>query len=88
MTGPEATKVLRAMKVKTPIFGVTGNALESDVKIFLAAGADIILIKPFSMVEFTAAMASIAAGAAGASVDTDMPSSSPTSPKSNIIANP
>ena len=40
--------------------GVTGNALESDVNTFLSAGADNILIKPFSMDEFTTAMASVA----------------------------
>ena len=39
---------------------VTGNALESDVNTFLSAGADNILIKPFSMDEFTTAMASVA----------------------------
>ena len=43
-----------------PIFAVTGNALESDVKLFLDAGADSVLIKPFSLVEFAAAMASVA----------------------------
>ena len=40
--------------------GVTGNALESDVKLFLDAGADSVLIKPFSMVDFSSAMASVA----------------------------
>ena len=39
---------------------MTGNALESDVNMFLDAGADSVLIKPFSMVEFTSAMASVA----------------------------
>ena len=43
-----------------PIFVVTGNALESDVKLFLDAGADSVLIKPFSLVEFASAMASVA----------------------------
>ena len=39
---------------------MTGNALESDVKLFLDAGADSVLIKPFSLVEFASAMASVA----------------------------
>ena len=39
---------------------MTGNALESDVNTFLNAGADSVLIKPFSMDEFTSAMASVA----------------------------
>jgi len=39
---------------------VTGNALESDVSYFLNAGADSVLIKPFSMVEFLSSMASVA----------------------------
>ena len=51
--------------------GVTGNALESDVNMFLDAGADSVLIKPFSMVEFTSAMASVAIRMA-----TEMPTSS------------
>ena len=46
--------------IPSPIFGLTGNALESDVKIFLDAGADSVLIKPFSLVEFSSAMASVA----------------------------
>jgi DNA-binding response OmpR family regulator len=37
-----------------------GNALESDVNTFLNAGADSVLINPFSMDEFTSAMASVA----------------------------
>ena len=39
---------------------MTGNALESDVQVFLNAGADSVLIKPFSMDEFLASMASVA----------------------------
>ena len=39
---------------------MTGNALESDVNMLLNAGADSVLIKPFSMDEFTSAMASVA----------------------------
>ena len=77
--GPTATRTIRAMDIKTPIFGVTGNALESDVKIFLASGADIILIKPFSMVEFSAAMATVAANSMASDMASEMPSSSPKS---------
>ena len=39
---------------------MTGNALESDVNTFLNAGADSVLIKPFSLDDFTSAMASVA----------------------------
>ena len=41
-------------------FMSTGNALESDVAFFLNAGADSVLIKPFSMVDFLSSMASVA----------------------------
>jgi two-component system, OmpR family, response regulator ResD len=60
MDGPTATRAIRAMHISTPIFGLTGNALESDVAFFLNSGADSILIKPFSMVEFLSSMASVA----------------------------
>ena len=39
---------------------LTGNALESDINTFLNAGADNVLVKPFSMDEFASAMASVA----------------------------
>ena len=39
---------------------MTGNALESDVKLFLSSSADSVLIKPFSLVDFSSAMASVA----------------------------
>ena len=60
MDGPTATRAIRAMDIKTPIFGLTGNAIDTDIKIFLNAGADSVLIKPFSLVEFASAMASVA----------------------------
>ena len=59
MDGPTATRALRAMDIHTPIFGLTGNAIDTDIKIFLNAGADCVLIKPFSFVEFSSAMASL-----------------------------
>ena len=62
MDGPTATRAIRAMDIKTPIFGLTGNAIDTDIKIFLNAGADIVLIKPFSLVEFTSAMAGLQTG--------------------------
>ena len=42
------------------LIAITGNALESDVKLFLDAGADSVLIKPFSLIDFSSAMASVA----------------------------
>eukprot|EP00850_Spirogloea_muscicola_P021188 SM000240S08605 [mRNA] locus=s240:98267:103716:+ [translate_table: standard] len=48
MDGHEATRELRAMGIKTPIVGLTGNALDSDRNQFLAAGVDEFLTKPLS----------------------------------------
>jgi CheY-like chemotaxis protein len=46
MNGPEATNQIRKLGYKGPIFGVTGNALPSDMEIFIKAGASKVLIKP------------------------------------------
>eukprot|EP00249_Psilotum_nudum_P012875 c24019_g1_i1 orf=61-2463(+) len=48
MDGHEATRELRAMGIKAPIVGLTGNALDSDRNQFLAAGVDDFFTKPVS----------------------------------------
>jgi CheY-like chemotaxis protein len=52
MDGPTATKEIRQLGYKGPIFGVTGNGLESDIRYFESCGADKVLIKPFRIEEF------------------------------------
>jgi signal transduction histidine kinase len=47
MDGPTATVALRELGYSGPIFGVTGNAQESDVNYFMACGTDAVLSKPF-----------------------------------------
>jgi CheY-like chemotaxis protein len=49
MNGPSATRVIRALGYTAPIFGLTGNALDSDIKCFLENGADRVMAKPFNM---------------------------------------
>jgi CheY-like chemotaxis protein len=49
MDGPSATKAIRALGYTSPIFGVTGNALDSDIDHFLGHGADRVMIKPFDL---------------------------------------
>lgn len=44
----QATRELRAMGVKSPIIGLTGNALNSDRNEFIAAGVDDFFTKPIS----------------------------------------
>lgn len=46
MSGVEATAILRSVGLTMPIIGVTGNALEEDVRAFLNAGASCVLSKP------------------------------------------
>jgi hypothetical protein len=52
MEGPTATRVIRALGYTAPIFGLTGNALDSDVQYFLKQGADRVIPKPFNAVLF------------------------------------
>jgi CheY-like chemotaxis protein len=52
MDGPSATKALRALGYTAPIFGLTGNALDSDVDHFLGNGADRVMAKPFNLLLF------------------------------------
>eukprot|EP01041_Mallomonas_annulata_P014389 gene14389-30628_t len=49
MTGVEATVEIRKLGYSNLIVGVTGNAMEDDVKAFLRAGADMIFTKPFKL---------------------------------------
>ena len=56
MNGPTATKEIRALGYKGPIFGVTGNGLESDINLFMSCGADRVHIKPLYLTDFNQAM--------------------------------
>ena len=52
MDGPTATKEIRDLGYRGRIFGLTGNALESDVNYFKDKGADEVLAKPFNVKNF------------------------------------
>jgi CheY-like chemotaxis protein len=52
MDGPAATKAIRAIDYKGPIIGITGNVLETDRKLFIAAGANEVLFKPLTLRAF------------------------------------
>lgn len=52
MDGPSATQIIRDLGYRGPIFGVTGNALDSDVNHFRRCGADAVLAKPFDFIRF------------------------------------
>ena len=56
MDGPTATKEIRSLGYTAPIFGVTGNTLDSDVGHFLQNGANRVLAKPFDINAFNTAM--------------------------------
>ena len=56
MDGPTATKAIRALGYTAPIFGVTGNTLDSDIVYFMRCGANVILSKPLEMSNFNKAM--------------------------------
>ena len=56
MNGPTASKEIRALGYNGPIFGVTGNGLESDINLFMSCGADRVLIKPLYLTDFNQAM--------------------------------
>ena len=49
MDGPTATAEIRSMGFKGPIFGVTGNALTSDIQLFIERGATNVFLKPVDM---------------------------------------
>ena len=59
MDGPSATKKIRSLGYAAPIFGVTGNTLESDVNYFLGMGADKVFAKPLNIDHFELAMVEI-----------------------------
>jgi CheY-like chemotaxis protein len=54
--GPTATKRIRDMGYKGLIFGVTGNALQSDIDYFISQGANTVLTKPLDMRMFNRAL--------------------------------
>jgi CheY-like chemotaxis protein len=57
MDGPTATQIIRGLGYRGPIFGVTGNTLESDVNHFMTHGVNAVLPKPFDFTEFKSLMA-------------------------------
>lgn len=52
MNGLEASRRIRCFDSQVVIVGVTGNALDSDREVFLAAGADHVMVKPLSLPHF------------------------------------
>lgn len=48
MVGTEATRLIRRLGFTKPIFGVTGNALEEDIVLFLNSGVNCVIIKPLT----------------------------------------
>ena len=61
MDGPTATKEIRALGCTAPIFGVTGNCMDFDIKRFKDCGATEVFPKPFRVDVFHAAMATFGA---------------------------
>lgn len=49
MSGPQASTLLREMGYSKLIIGVTGNAMDLDIREYEEAGADMILTKPVRM---------------------------------------
>ena len=49
MSGYEATELIRKLGFTGRIFGVTGNAFQSDIDQFIAYGADEVVVKPVSI---------------------------------------
>ena len=52
MDGPTATKEIRSLGYTAPIFGVTGNTLDTDINYFIVSGANIVLAKPLDLASF------------------------------------
>ena len=52
MDGPAATQSIRNLGYYGPIFGVTGNVLDSDVNYFVGCGVNAVLTKPFDYTKF------------------------------------
>ncbi len=61
MDGPTATYEIRALGFTAPIFGVTGNCLDFDIKRFKDCGATEVFPKPFLVEQFEFAMLTAAA---------------------------
>ena len=59
MDGPTATKEIRSLGYTAPIFGVTGNTLDTDINYFIVSGANKVLAKPFDMEVFNKAILGI-----------------------------
>ena len=59
MDGPTATETIRALGYSGPIFGVTGNALDSDINFFINSGVYAVLPKPFDFSHFKQMMKDI-----------------------------
>ena len=56
MDGPTATRAIRELGYTGRIFGVTGNGMAADVQLFIDSGVDRVLVKPFSLPDFHAAL--------------------------------
>lgn len=52
MDGTTATQLIRQLGYKGKMFGITGNAFQSDIEDFLAHGVDEVLIKPVSLEKY------------------------------------
>ena len=49
MDGVTATRLLREGGIALPVVGVTGNALEEDIRSFMKGGATEILVSPVAL---------------------------------------
>jgi CheY-like chemotaxis protein len=49
LTGPEATRIIRANHRTIPIFGLTGSVMKADVDEFVQSGADCVFEKPLEI---------------------------------------
>ena len=56
MDGPTATREIRSLGYTAPIFGVTGNTLDTDIDYFINSGANRVLAKPFDINIFDSAI--------------------------------
>ena len=56
MNGPTATRAIRRLGYTGRIFGVTGNGMAPDVKAFTDSGVDKVMVKPFSLDDYHAAV--------------------------------
>ena len=56
MDGATSTKEIRKLGYTNPIFGVTGNTIDTDIDRFMKAGATQVFPKPFNVAKFHAIM--------------------------------